>query len=146
MILLLFRNATTRLSQDLAGISPEFCHQSGVPGYLTPEKAPCYLKNYATESTGKAFQVISTTGVEPRGRPKGRATASPPCGVMDRDSTGETPSVMSTRQAAGLPYNHRSCRNWRAASTSTRAFARARSRLMVIKPQSGVSSNFAGST
>ncbi len=55
MILLLFRNATTRLSQDLAEISPEFCHQSGVPGYLTPEKAPCYLKNYATESTGKAF-------------------------------------------------------------------------------------------
>jgi len=26
----------------------------------------------------------------------------PPCGVMDRDSTGETPSVLCPRQAAGL--------------------------------------------
>jgi len=50
-------------------------------------------------------QVISTTGVEPRGRPKGRATASPPCGVMNRDSTGDTPSVLCPRQAAGLPNN-----------------------------------------
>ncbi len=69
MILLLFRNATTRLSQDLAGISPEFCHQSRVPGYLTPEKAPCYLKNYATESTGKAFdriQIVFRAGAAPR--------------------------------------------------------------------------------
>ncbi len=29
----------------------------------------------------------------------------PPCGVMDRNSTGETPSVLCSRQAAGLPNN-----------------------------------------
>ncbi len=48
-------------------------------------------------------QVISTTGFEHRGRPKERATTSLPCGVMDRDSTGEIPSVMCPRQATGYP-------------------------------------------
>jgi hypothetical protein len=33
--------------------------------------------------------------------------ASPPCGVMDRESTGDTPSVMCPRQAAGYPNNFR---------------------------------------
>ncbi len=50
-------------------------------------------------------QVIPTTGFEPCGRPKGRAAASPPCGVMDRDSTGETPSVLCPRHAAGIQDN-----------------------------------------
>ena len=35
------------------------------------------------------------------------AAAPPPCGVMDRDSTGDTPSVMCPRQAAGYPNNFR---------------------------------------
>jgi len=36
---------------------------------------------------------------------KGKSYRPPPCGVMDRDSTGETSSVLCPLQAAGLPDN-----------------------------------------
>ncbi len=35
----------------------------------------------------------------------GRAAASPPCGVMDHDSTGETPSALCPPQEAGFTLN-----------------------------------------
>ncbi len=47
-------------------------------------------------------QVILNTGFDPRVRPMGRAAASPPCGVMDRDSTGETPSACARLKRRGL--------------------------------------------
>ncbi len=39
-------------------------------------------------------QIVSNTGFESPCSTKGKTTASPPCGVMDRSSTGETPSVL----------------------------------------------------
>jgi len=51
-------------------------------------------------------QVISPTGFESLCSTKGKSYRFfPPCGVMDRDSTGETPSVLCPQQAAGLPNN-----------------------------------------
>ncbi len=51
-------------------------------------------------------QVISNRDLNPRVRPKGRAAASPPpCGVMDRDSAGETPSALYPPQEAGITLN-----------------------------------------
>ena len=64
------------------------------------------LRRYPLSSLSlKAIKLYRTRGLNPRVRPKGRATVSPPCGVMDRNSTGETLSILYPRQAAGLPNN-----------------------------------------
>ena len=47
------------------------------------------LRRYPLSSLSlKAIKLYRTRGLNPRVRPKGRATVSPPCGVMDRNSTG----------------------------------------------------------
>ncbi len=51
------------------------------------------------------IKLYQTRCLNPRVRPKGRAAASPPCGVMDRDSTGDTPSALCPPQEAGLTSN-----------------------------------------
>jgi len=53
----------------------------------------------------KFIKLYRTRGLNPRVRPMGRAAASPPCGVMDRDSTGETPSALCPPQEAGFTLN-----------------------------------------
>jgi len=54
------------------------------------------LSRYPLSSLSlKAIKLYRTRGLNPRVRPKGRAAAFPPCGVMDRDSTGETPSAFA---------------------------------------------------
>ena len=59
------------------------------------------ISTIAATLTG-AIKLYRTRGLNPRVRPKGRAAASPPCGVMDRNSTGETPSALCPPQEAGL--------------------------------------------
>ncbi len=54
-----------------------------------------------------ANQDISNTGFESRCSAKGESYRFSPCGVMDRDPTGETPSVMCPRQAEGYPINEK---------------------------------------
>ncbi len=61
-----------------------------------------FLTSFVILSRIKLYQ---TRGLNPRVRPKGRATASPPCGVMDRDSTGEPPSALCPPQKAGFTLN-----------------------------------------
>ncbi len=51
------------------------------------------------------IKLYQTLGLNPRVRPKGKAAASPPCGVMDRNSTGETPSALCPPQEAGFTLN-----------------------------------------
>jgi hypothetical protein len=51
------------------------------------------------------IKLYRTRGLNPCVRPKGRAAASPPSGVMDRDSTGETPSALYPPQEAGFTLN-----------------------------------------
>ncbi len=51
------------------------------------------------------IKLYRTRGLNPRVRPMGRAAASPPCGVMDRDSTGETSSALYPPQEAGFTLN-----------------------------------------
>ena len=54
-----------------------------------------------------ANQVISNTGFESPCSTKGESYRFSPGGVMDRDPTGETPSVMCPRQAEGYPSNEK---------------------------------------
>ena len=54
-----------------------------------------------------ANKIISTTGHETQWSTKGVNYRFSYCGVMDRDSTGETPSVMCPRQATGYPINEK---------------------------------------
>ncbi len=51
------------------------------------------------------IKLYRTRGLNPRVQPQGRAAASLPCGVMDRDSTGETPSALYPPQEAGFTLN-----------------------------------------
>ena len=63
------------------------------------------LTLYANSGIGTLIKLYRTRGLNPCVRPMGRAAASPPCGVMDRDSTGETPSALCPPQEAGFTLN-----------------------------------------
>ncbi len=63
------------------------------------------LTLYANSGIGTLIKLYRTRGLNPRVQPMGRAAVSPPCGVMDRDSTGETPSALCPPQEAGFTLN-----------------------------------------
>jgi len=54
-----------------------------------------------------AIKLYRTRGLNPRVQPKGRATASPPCGIMDRDSTGEPHRLCARLKRRGLQLINR---------------------------------------
>jgi hypothetical protein len=54
---------------------------------------------------GLVDQVISNTGFESTCSTSGESYRFSPCGVMDRNSTGETPSALCPPQEAGFTLN-----------------------------------------
>ncbi len=50
------------------------------------------------------IKLYRTQGLNPRVRPKGRATASPPCGVMDHDSMGKPHRLCARLKRRDLHY------------------------------------------